>query len=478
MLKGCPVFLANVTTKETKDKSEKKRLEDVPIVQDFPDVFPEDLSGLPPTRQVEFQIDLIPGVAPVAQEPYRLAASEMKELLSPASSTGRGYSKNGIPNSVWSLRVPSYAIWLDERTMELNMRQRRWLELPSDYDREIRYHPGKANVVADALSRKEQSKPLRVRAFSEITWMDLLCNSRMLRLKCCITFLRSLPNALGTACRYSTVVPYTTAGAKARGTIQTFVVYVACWLRSTLERVGLKPLPLRRVLRITIAITIAKGCTIFEALFTVESVGQPVCWAEVGQVQLTGPELVQETTEKIIQIKQRMQVARDRQKSYVDLKRDGPGVYMGSRGPFLKEMSTSLRKDCTISLEEVNKARDAKDTLVLIFWISHAKDLVALYFGINCYELESCILYFEQSSLRLCKVPLLSQKTSDEDEVTNDLAFLKTSLRLCKSPLFNDLKDGKAPEVSFMANDVTCKWGYYLTDRIHPELSVLIMSIT
>ncbi|GKC04059.1 putative reverse transcriptase domain-containing protein, partial [Tanacetum coccineum] len=64
MLKGCPVFLANVNTKETEDKSEKKRLEDVPIVQDFPDVFPEDLPGLPLTRQVEFQIDLIPGAAP------------------------------------------------------------------------------------------------------------------------------------------------------------------------------------------------------------------------------------------------------------------------------------------------------------------------------------------------------------------------------------------------------------------------------
>ncbi|GJX45092.1 putative reverse transcriptase domain-containing protein [Tanacetum coccineum] len=67
MLKGCPVFLANVTTKETEDKSEKKRLEDVPIVQYFPDLFPEDLPGLPPTRQVEFQIDLIPGAAPVAR---------------------------------------------------------------------------------------------------------------------------------------------------------------------------------------------------------------------------------------------------------------------------------------------------------------------------------------------------------------------------------------------------------------------------
>ncbi|GJX33698.1 putative reverse transcriptase domain-containing protein [Tanacetum coccineum] len=65
---------------EIEDKSEKKRLEDVPIVQDFPEVFPEDLPGLPPTRQVEFQIDLVPGAAPVARAPYRLAPSEMKEL--------------------------------------------------------------------------------------------------------------------------------------------------------------------------------------------------------------------------------------------------------------------------------------------------------------------------------------------------------------------------------------------------------------
>ncbi|GJR45196.1 hypothetical protein Tco_1313299 [Tanacetum coccineum] len=80
MLKGCPIFLANVTTNEMEDKSEKKRLEDVLIVRDFTNVFPEDLLGLPPTRQVEFQIDLIPGTALVARAPYRLAPSEMKEL--------------------------------------------------------------------------------------------------------------------------------------------------------------------------------------------------------------------------------------------------------------------------------------------------------------------------------------------------------------------------------------------------------------
>ncbi|GJV41320.1 putative reverse transcriptase domain-containing protein [Tanacetum coccineum] len=80
LLKGHHVFLAHVTTKETGDKSGEKRLEDVPIVQNFPQVFPEELSGLPPTRQVEFQIDLMPGAAHVARAPYRLAPSEIKEL--------------------------------------------------------------------------------------------------------------------------------------------------------------------------------------------------------------------------------------------------------------------------------------------------------------------------------------------------------------------------------------------------------------
>ncbi|GJV53504.1 putative reverse transcriptase domain-containing protein [Tanacetum coccineum] len=55
---------------EVEDKSEKKRLEDVPIVRDFPRVFPEDLPGLPPTRQVEFQIDLVPGAAPLSDKGF------------------------------------------------------------------------------------------------------------------------------------------------------------------------------------------------------------------------------------------------------------------------------------------------------------------------------------------------------------------------------------------------------------------------
>ncbi|GJR26026.1 putative reverse transcriptase domain-containing protein [Tanacetum coccineum] len=80
LLKGCDVFLAHVTTKKAEDTSEQKQLKDVPIVQDFPEVFSEDLPGILPTRQVEFQIDLVPGAAPVARAPYRLALFKRKEL--------------------------------------------------------------------------------------------------------------------------------------------------------------------------------------------------------------------------------------------------------------------------------------------------------------------------------------------------------------------------------------------------------------
>ncbi|KAJ9544482.1 hypothetical protein OSB04_024189 [Centaurea solstitialis] len=69
-------FLVQVVGK----KPEAKKLEDIPVVRSYPEVFPDELPGLPPTRQVEFRIDLIPGAAPVAKAPYRLAPAEMREL--------------------------------------------------------------------------------------------------------------------------------------------------------------------------------------------------------------------------------------------------------------------------------------------------------------------------------------------------------------------------------------------------------------
>nr|GEV43383.1 hypothetical protein [Tanacetum cinerariifolium] len=100
LLKGCHVFLAHLTARKTEDKSEKKRLEDVLIILDFLEVFPEDLPGIPPTRQVEFQINLVPGVAPVTRAHYQMALPEMKELsdqLQELSNKGFLTMKNRYP---------------------------------------------------------------------------------------------------------------------------------------------------------------------------------------------------------------------------------------------------------------------------------------------------------------------------------------------------------------------------------------------
>nr|GFB64916.1 putative reverse transcriptase domain-containing protein [Tanacetum cinerariifolium] len=124
MKKGFPIFLAHITTKEVEDKSKKKRLEDVPMVRNFPKVFPEELSGLPLTRPVEFQIDLVPGSAPVTRAPYRLAHSEMKELAEQLKElSDKGFirpssSPSGAPVLFVKKKDGSFRMCIDYR--ELN----------------------------------------------------------------------------------------------------------------------------------------------------------------------------------------------------------------------------------------------------------------------------------------------------------------------------------------------------------------------
>nr|GEV66143.1 reverse transcriptase domain-containing protein [Tanacetum cinerariifolium] len=217
MAKGCQIFLAQISAKKEEDKSKGKQLKDVPIVQDFLEVFPEDLPGLPPARPVEFQIDLISGAAldekeheehlkailellkeeklyakfskckfwiPKVQflshvidsrgihvDPAKIES--IKDRTSPKTPTEihqflglAGYYRSApiltLPEGSKDFVVYYDASHKDQK--ELNMRQRRWLELLSDYDCDIRYHPRKANVVTDALNREERDKPLRVRA--------------------------------------------------------------------------------------------------------------------------------------------------------------------------------------------------------------------------------------------------------------------------------------------------------------------------
>ncbi|GJR68273.1 putative reverse transcriptase domain-containing protein [Tanacetum coccineum] len=250
-------------------KARDKKQKEIVVVRDFPEVFLDDLSGLPPLREIDFRIELIPRDVPIAKSPYRLAPSELEELsgqlkelqdkgfIRPSSSpwgapilfvkkkdgsfrmcidyrelnkltvknryplpriddlfdqlqgsTRYGHFKftvmpfglTNAPAVFMDLMNKVYRPYLDKCVIlfiddiliysktweehvehlrlvlellkkeklqkELNIRQRHWIELFSDYVCEIRYHPGKANVVADALSRKERVKPKRVRAMN------------------------------------------------------------------------------------------------------------------------------------------------------------------------------------------------------------------------------------------------------------------------------------------------------------------------
>ncbi|GJY81453.1 putative reverse transcriptase domain-containing protein [Tanacetum coccineum] len=108
MEKGCQVYLVQVTSKKNEDKSEEKRLEDVPIIQEFPEVFLEDLLGLPPARQVEFQIDLVPGAVLVARapsSPWGAPILFVKKKDGSFHMWSRVYSKIDLRSGYHQLRV-------------------------------------------------------------------------------------------------------------------------------------------------------------------------------------------------------------------------------------------------------------------------------------------------------------------------------------------------------------------------------------
>ncbi|GKB20852.1 putative reverse transcriptase domain-containing protein [Tanacetum coccineum] len=151
-----------VVTKKEEDKSEGKQLKDVPIVRDFSEVFLEDLPGLPPARPVEFQIDLIPGAVPVAQAPYRLAPSKMKELSEQLQElSGKGFIRPS--SSPWGALVMPFGLTnalADKKEHEEHLKA--ILELLKKEKLGIHVDPAKIESIKDWASPKT---PTEIRQF-------------------------------------------------------------------------------------------------------------------------------------------------------------------------------------------------------------------------------------------------------------------------------------------------------------------------
>nr|GEY17679.1 putative reverse transcriptase domain-containing protein [Tanacetum cinerariifolium] len=279
--KGCQVYLAQVTSKKAEDKSEEKRLEDVPIVLEFPEVFPEDFPGLPPARQVEFQIDLFPSAALVARSPYRLTPVEMQELCTQLQElSDRGFIR---PRS----RVYS-EIDLRSGYHQLRVREE---DIPKTAFR-TRYGHYEFQVMPFGLTNARAG------------FMDLMN-------------WKSLNKALGTRLDMSTTY-HPETDAHSERTIQT----LEDMLRACVLDFGKgwdKHLPLVEFSYNNSYHTNIKAAP-NEALYG-RKCRSPICWAEVEDRQLTSPEIIHETIEKIVQIKSRIQATCDRQKSYADVRR-------------------------------------------------------------------------------------------------------------------------------------------------------------
>ncbi|GJZ36699.1 reverse transcriptase domain-containing protein [Tanacetum coccineum] len=238
------------------------------------------------------------------------------------------------------------------------MRQRRWLELLADYDCEIRYHPGKANVVADALSRKKRIKPLR--DLKKLYWWPNMKAIIVEYVGKCLTCSK-----VKAECQ------------KLSGLLVQPEIPMWRWERITMDFITKLPktsnghdtiwvivdrltksahfIPTREAdsMETLTSYHASIKAAPFEALYG-RKCRSPVCWAEVGDVQLTGPEIIHETTEKIVQIRQRLQAARDRQRSYANIRRKPLEFQVGDR----VMLKVSPRKDVEVDPKETSLRDD------------------------------------------------------------------------------------------------------------------------
>nr|GEV80686.1 putative reverse transcriptase domain-containing protein [Tanacetum cinerariifolium] len=365
MDKGCQIVLAQISAKKEEDKLGGKQLKDVPIVRDFPKVFPEDLPGLPPARPVEFQIDLIPRAAPVARAPYRLAPSEMKELgihvdpakiecikdcASPKTITKihqflglagyyrreeaqiealkpenlekedvGGMIRTDIPKERLEPRADG-TLCLHDRSWLPCYGDLRYVIMRESHKSKYSIHPGSKKMYQDMkkLYRWPNMKP----NIDNIT-MD---------------FITKLPNSSQGFDTIWEIIDRITKSTHFLPIRENDPMdkLAGLYLDRIVTRHGTPVLIIcdrdgRFTSNFWKTFQKALGTNLdMSTAYHPETDGQSErtiqtledkLRVEVGEAQLTDPEMIQETTEKIILIKQRIQAAQDRQKNYADRKR-------------------------------------------------------------------------------------------------------------------------------------------------------------
>nr|GEU99253.1 hypothetical protein [Tanacetum cinerariifolium] len=212
-------------------------------------------------------------------------------------------------------------VLIQREKKELNMRQRRWIELLSDYDCEIQYHPGKENVVADTLSRKERIKPLRVRALVMTVHNNLhkqILDTQKEAMKRKNVRAENLERFIKQIFEFrpmELVVLESVFGCQDLADITTYVS--KCLTCAKVKASHQRPSRLLQQPKILMWKWERITMDFVSGLPRTPS-GSLVCWSEVGDSQLTSLELIRETTEKIMQIKNRLLTAHSHHKSYAD----------------------------------------------------------------------------------------------------------------------------------------------------------------
>ncbi|GKC87432.1 putative reverse transcriptase domain-containing protein [Tanacetum coccineum] len=300
--KGCQVYLAQVTSKKAEDKSKEKRLEDVPIIREFPEVFPDDLPGLPPARQVEFQIDLVPGAAPIlsaqseARKEEKFINEDLHGMINKLEPRADGTlclnNRSSIPCFGYLRALimheshkSKYSIHPGSDKMYQDLKKLYWWP---NMKAEIATYVSKCLTYAKTITGQDTIWVIVDRLTKSAHFLPMREDDTLEKLT--RQYLKEIVS------KHGSIAYHPETDGQSERTIQT----LEDMLRACVLDFGKgwdRHLPLVEFSYNNSYHTSIKAAP-FEVLYG-RKCRSPICWAEVGDSQLTGPEIIHETTKKI-----------------------------------------------------------------------------------------------------------------------------------------------------------------------------------